>query len=175
MFSVCSNSGIDRPAVRAAVGLSQSLVDPLDHLVRERVPELVGVHVGLGCRVAHEVGEEALDDPVLAHDLLRPLGPRGGEDRLLLLATLDETLGLEPLEHLTRRRARDAEHLRHACCDRGRTRRGPVLADREGEEVDGLEIVVDRMPVCLRHRVSLERPGRGEGRTSFVRCSLHEL
>ena len=43
---------------------------------RERAAELVGVHVRLGGRVAHEVGEEPLDDPVLAHDLARPLGAR---------------------------------------------------------------------------------------------------
>ncbi len=37
--------GRDRPAVRAAVGLSQALVHPLDHLVGERVAHLVRVDV----------------------------------------------------------------------------------------------------------------------------------
>ena len=92
--------GVHRPAVRAAVRTAQALVDPLDHLVRERVAELVGVHMRLGGRVAHEVREEALDDPVLPHDALRPLGALGGEDRLLLLAPLDEPVGLEALQHL---------------------------------------------------------------------------
>ena len=86
--------------MRAAVRTAEALVDPLDHLVGERVAELVRVHVRLGSRVAHEVREEALDDPVLAHDALRALGALGREDRFLLLAALDETVGLEPLQHL---------------------------------------------------------------------------
>ena len=93
---------VDRPPVRAAVGAAEALVDPLDHLVGERVAELVRVHVRLGSRVAHEVREEALDDPVLANDALRALGALGREDRLLLLAALDEAVGLEPLQHLAR-------------------------------------------------------------------------
>ena len=77
--------------------------------------------------------------------------PRRGEDRLLLVAALDEAVGLEPLQHLPGGRARDAEHLGHARGDRGRPGRGPVLADREGEEVDRLEVLVDRVAVRLRH------------------------
>ena len=61
--------GIDRPAVRAALGMAELDVDPLDHVVGERVAELVRVDVRLGRGVAHEVGEQALDDPVLAHDM----------------------------------------------------------------------------------------------------------
>ena len=58
-------------------------------------------------RVAHEVGEEPLDDAVLADDPLGALDPGGREDRLLLLASLDEPVDLEPLQHLARpRRAR---------------------------------------------------------------------
>ena len=67
--------------------------------------------VRLGRGVAHEVGEEPLDDPVLAHGPLGALPARLGEDRLLALAALDEPLGLEPLQHLAGRGARDAEHL----------------------------------------------------------------
>ena len=97
--------GIDRPAVRAAVGPAEALVDPLDHLVGERVAHLVGVDVRLGGGVAHEVGQEALDDAVLADDLLGALDAGGRQDRLLLLAALDEPLGLEALQHLARGRA----------------------------------------------------------------------
>ena len=85
--------------------MSEPVVDALDHLVRERVAELVRVHVRLGGRVAHEVREEALDDAVLAHDTPRALGALGREDGLLVLAALDEPVRLEPLEHLARRRA----------------------------------------------------------------------
>ena len=91
--------------MRAAVGPAEALVDPLDHLLGERVAHLVGVDVRLGGRVAHEVGQEPLDDAVLADDLLRALDPGRREDRLLLLAALDEPLRLEPLEHLARGRA----------------------------------------------------------------------
>ena len=52
--------------------------------------------------------------------------PGRGQDRLLVLAALDEALRLEALQHLARRRARDAEHLgdarreRRAAPSRGR-------------------------------------------------------
>ncbi len=46
---------LDRPPVGAPVGVSEALVDPLDHVVREGVAELVRVHVRLRRRVAHEV------------------------------------------------------------------------------------------------------------------------
>src|SRR3954454_12824101 len=140
---------VDRPAVRAALGVAELLVDPLDHVVAERPAELVGVHVRLTGRVAHEVGEEALDDPVLAHDLARALGAGGCEDRFLVLAALDEALGFEPLQHLPGGRARDAEHLADAGRDRlRRPGRGLILADRESQEIDRLEVVVDAVTRC---------------------------
>src|SRR6476646_5453973 len=92
--------GVDRPAVRAARRVPQLLVDPLDHVVAEGVTELVGVHVGLGGGIAHEVREQPLDDPVLADDLLRALAPLRGQERLLVLPARDEPVGLEPLQHL---------------------------------------------------------------------------
>ena len=70
--------------------------------------------------------------------------------RFSWLAALDEPFGLEPLEHLARRGARDAEHLGHPRRQRGRARGlRTVLADREREEVDRLEVLVDGM--SLRH------------------------
>ena len=106
--------------------------------------------VCLGRRVPHEVCEQPLDDPVLADDALRALASGGGEDRLLPLAALDESFGLEPLQHLARGRARDAEHLGHARGEREVPgRRRPVFADREREEVDRLQVLVDG--VALRH------------------------
>ena len=81
---------VDRPAVRAALGMAELLVDPLDHVVGERVAELVGVHVRLGGGVAHEVGEQPLDDPVLADDAARRARGRSAvRMRLLVLAALD--------------------------------------------------------------------------------------
>ena len=125
--------------------MAELLVDPLDHLVGERAAELVRVDVRLGGGVAHEVGEEPLDHAVLPHHLARPLGAGLGEERLLVLAPLDEPVRLEPLQHLAGRRPRDAEHLGDPRGDRLRRPRPrrPVLADREGEEVDRLEVIVD--------------------------------
>ena len=143
--------GLDRPAVRAAIGAAEPLVDPLDHVVGEGVAELIRVDVRLGRRVAHEVRQEALDQAVLADDALRPLDSGRRQDRLLLLAALDEPFDLEPLQHLAGRRARDTEHLGHPRGDRVRGGRGAVLADREREKVDRLEILVDRMPLPVRH------------------------
>ena len=89
--------------MRAAVGMPELLVDPLDHVVAERGAELVGVDVRLGGRVAHEVGQQPLDDAVLAHDPAGALGAGRREDRLLVLAALDEAVRLEPLQHLAGR------------------------------------------------------------------------
>ena len=86
--------------------------------------------------------------------------PAGRQDRLLLLAALDEPLGLEPLEHLAGGGARDAEHLGDARRDRALAG-GAVLADREGEEVDHLEVLVDRVPVARHRRRVYPGPARG--------------
>ena len=133
------------------------------------------MHVRLGGGVAHEVGEEALDDPVLAHDVLARARSRARvRIASLLLAALDEPVGLEPLQHLAGRGARDAEHLRDARGDRRRPGGRLVLADREGEEVDRLEVVVDRVPApwldysrrLLHVRLALHR--------GAVRCPLQD-
>ena len=82
-----------------------------------------------------------------------------------MLAALDEPFRLEPLQHLAGRRARDAEHLGDARRDRrGGVRVGPVLADREGEEVDRLEVLVDRMSLPVRHRPESSRGAAGPTR-----------
>src|SRR5262249_26449912 len=94
---------------------------------------------------------------------LGALDAGGGQDRLLLLAALDEALGLEPLQHLARRGARDAEHVGHARRDRALACR-PVLADREREGVDDLQVLVDRVPLTARHEASLAGRGRGSSR-----------
>ena len=136
--------GVDRPAVRAALRVAELLLHPLDHVVGERLADVVRVHVRLRGRIAHEVGQQPLDDAVLADDLLRAFPARGREQRLLVLAAPDEALLLEPLQHLAGRGARDAEHLGDAGRERGGgTARRAVLADREREEVDRLQVLVD--------------------------------
>ena len=134
--------------MRAALRVPELLVDPLDHLVAERVAELVGALVRLVAGVAHEVGQQPLDDPVLAHDPLGPCAAALGQQRLLPLAALDEAFGLEPLQHLAGRRSRDTEHLGDARGERRRPGavRG-VLPDRKGEEVDRLQVLVDGVTV----------------------------
>ena len=130
--------------MRAAVGVPQLVVDPLDHLVGERVAEQVGALVRLGAGVAHEIGEQPLDQPMLPDDALGPLAARLGEQRLLAHAALDEPICLEPLQHLAGRGPRHAQHLRDP---RGQRRRAGavrcVFPDGEGEEVDRLEVLVD--------------------------------
>ena len=147
---------VDRPTVRTAVGAAEPIVDPLDHLVGKGVAELVRMDVRFGRRVAHEVGEEALDDPVLADDALRALRALGSEDRLLLFAALDEPLGFQALEHLASRGTGNAEHLGDARGDRGRPGGRAILADRECQEVDRLEVLVDGVPGAVCHRASLD-------------------
>ena len=159
--------------MRAPFRVAEPLVDPLDHVLGERVAELVGVHVRLGGGVAHEVGEEALDEPVFPDDALGAHGPGRGQERLLVVAALDEPFGLEPLQHLAGRRPRDAEHLGHTRRDRRRAAGiGPVLADREGEEVDRLEVLVDRMSLSLRHAVSLAATTARRSAVVLLRQSL---
>ena len=100
---------VDGPAMRASLRVPEALGDPLDHLVRERVAQEIGLDVRLGRRVAHEVREEPLDDPVAA-DTLREVPSLRREDRLLVLAALDEAFGLHPLQHLACR-ARDTPSM----------------------------------------------------------------
>ena len=142
--------GIDGPAVRAAVGEAELLLDPLDHVVGEGVAELVCVDVRFRRGVAHEVRQEALDDSVLADDPLGPLAAGLGQERLLLLAPLDQPLRLEAPQHLAGRGARHAEHLGDPGGQGRRAgRERPILADRKGEEVDRFQVLVDGM--TLRH------------------------
>jgi hypothetical protein len=130
--------------------MAELVVDPLHHLVAERVTELVRALVRLVARVAHEVGEQALDDAVLADNALCAFAAARGEERFLAGAALDQAFGLEPLQHLAGRGARDVKHLGYARGERGRAgalRR--VFADRERKEIDRLQVLVDR--VTLRH------------------------
>src|SRR5262245_14293364 len=95
-------------------------------------------------------------DHVLGH-----VTPGRRENHLLALTPLDEPIGLEALQHLPDRGARDAEQLGHS----GRQRRGlprdrAVLPDRKREEVDRLEIDVDRMTLSHRRRFYPARTGR---------------
>ena len=66
---------IDWPAVRAARWIAKPLRDPLDHVVGKSLAELVRMLVRLCGAVAHEIGQQALDQPVLADDALGSLAP----------------------------------------------------------------------------------------------------
>ena len=61
----------------------------------------------------------------LANDALGELAALRRQDRLLLLAALDQALGLEALQHLAGRGARDAEHVGDADGERRRALRRP--------------------------------------------------
>src|SRR5687767_695382 len=97
---------------------------------------------------------------MLPYDVGRAEATCRCEDRLLVLAPLDQALCLETLEHLTRRRARDAEHLGDPRCEHGGVGRGAVLADREGEEVDRFQVFVDRMRPGHRPEPTPAGPGQ---------------
>ena len=83
--------------------------------------------------------------------------PGLGQDRLLVLAALDEPFGLEPLQHLAGRRARDAEHLGDARRERRQvglaagTRRSGRRGSRSSRGI--------RRPSALRHRRPSYRGG----------------
>ena len=89
----------------APLRMPEAVVDAFDHLVGERIAKLIGALVRLGARVAHEIGQQPFDDPVLPHDTLGPLAARPGEQRLFPLAALDQPVGLETLQHLPGRGA----------------------------------------------------------------------
>ena len=114
--------------------------------------DAAGVLVRLGRVVVEEVGQEALDDPVAPDHLLRARGARGRQHELAPAAALEQALGGEPLEHLADGRARDAERLGDARRDRRRSLGRLVDADRGDEDVDRLQVVVDRVSVRLAHR-----------------------
>jgi hypothetical protein len=136
LFSSCSNAG-SSATVRAAVRVAEPDLDPLDHVVRERVAELVGVHVRLAGR-GHEVGQQALDDPVLADDALGPLDPVSVRSPPYCSPrstspSVSSRRGISPT-----RRA-DAEHLRDPGGDRRRAVRIGLVLDQEGQGVDRLK------------------------------------
>jgi hypothetical protein len=142
--------GRDGPAVRAAFGEAEPLVQALDHVVGERAADAARVLARLGGRVAEEVGQEALDDPVAPDDVLGARGARGRQHELAA-AALEQAVAGEALEHLADGRPRDAEQVGDARGDRHRGLRGAVLADRGDEEVDRLQVVVHRVPVRPAH------------------------
>ena len=114
--------------------------------------------MGLRAGVAHEVREEPLDQPVPADDALGRLASCRCQDDLLALASFDESVRLEPLQHLAGRGARDAQHVGHPGGEGRRILHDwAVLTDRKREEVDRLEVRVGR--VTLRHRPILAAGG----------------
>src|SRR2546423_15095277 len=87
---------------------------------------------------------------MLAPALLGALAADRCEQGLLVLAALDQSFALEPLQHLAGRGPGDPEHLSHAGGQRGRPcGERTVFPDRESQEVDRLEVLVDG--VALRH------------------------
>ena len=140
--------GVDRPAVRATLGVPESLGGALDHVVGERRAQDVCLFVGLGRGVAQKCGQEALDQPVATDHVFGGLLARLGQDCLFALTALHQALVLEALHHLADGRLGHAQHLGDACRKRRLiTDHRPILAHGKSQEVDRLEVVVDRVAV----------------------------
>ena len=94
-------------------------VDPRLELLREHVLEPVGLGVDLVERQAERVGEEELEQPVMAQHLERDTPAGLGERDAAVRHADDEPVGGELLRHPRDRRLRDAEARR----DRARATR----------------------------------------------------
>jgi hypothetical protein len=93
----------DRVAVRARGRVLEHAVDGRLDVVGEHVLPLAGLRMGLGPAQAEDVGEEALGEPVTAHD---PLGQReAGLGQRDAVGDGDEALGRHPPDHLGHGRA----------------------------------------------------------------------
>src|SRR5918999_2940011 len=127
----------DGRAVRVTGREAEPLVDPFLDLLREHVlPALcLGVHLVPGD--AEHLGEEALDQTVVADDLERDLLAGAAQDDAAVRLVRDEAEAGELLDHGRRRRGRNPE----PAGERGRRRRARLLV----ELVDRLEVVLDRL------------------------------
>src|SRR5579863_726420 len=126
---------------RIAVGVHRRVAE----LGRDQLLELVGEdvleHLGLGVNAipghAERIGEEALEEAVVADHLERHAPPGGGQAHPAVGLVRDEAQLVELLEHRRHRAGCDAETL---CECAGRDR---LLAPRLQRE-DRLRVVVDR-------------------------------
>ena len=139
----------DRIAVRVAVGIAERGGDPLLEVLADVVLEHLGLVVDLVPGHPEGLGEERLEQPVMADHLEgHPLPRRGQLDAPVGLVADQAELG-HPLDHRRHRSRRDAEPL-----GEGRGPDRPRLA--RGERVDGLRVVLDRLRAG-------SRAGRGRG------------
>ena len=90
----------DRVAVRAGLRVADRGEHPLLEDGRHRVLQALGLLVHLVPRDPEDVGEEALDQPVAAHDALGVLAARVGEVDRLVGGAGDVAVALEPADHL---------------------------------------------------------------------------
>src|SRR3989304_10641825 len=75
----------------------------------------------------------------------------------------DQTAGPQSLQHLAGGSSRNAEHVGDSHCEGRRAARlRPVLADRKREEVDGLQVVVDRVSSHLRDNPKPSPPAKAK-------------
>ena len=87
-------------AVRAGLGVAHRGAHVRLEARRHRVLELLGLLVHVVPRDPHHIGQEALDHPVAADDLLGVPAPRLGELDHALGVALDVPVALEAAEHL---------------------------------------------------------------------------
>ena len=108
-----ARAGDDRVAVRAGLGVADRREHALLEHRRHRVLEALGLLVDLVPGHAQDVGEEALDQAVAAHDALGVLGAAVGERDRAVGAAGDVAVALEAADHLVDgRRPRAASRAR---------------------------------------------------------------
>ena len=104
--------GHDRVAVRARLRVADGGEHALLEHGRHRVLQALGLLVDLVPGDAEHVGEEALDQPVAAHDALGVLGAGVGEGDRLVARARDVAVALQAADHLVHRRRRELHRPR---------------------------------------------------------------
>ena len=132
--AVDAAAGVDRMAVRARLGVADGGEHPLLEHRRHRVLDPLRLLVHLVPRDPEHVGEEALDHPVAAHDVLGVLAAGVGEGQRAVGPARDVAVALEPPDHLVDGRRGQL----HGPGDVGAGHRQPRLVEPE----DGLEVLL---------------------------------
>ena len=144
--------GGDRPAVRAPLRIPELRVQPLDHVVRERRADARRVLVRLRGVVAQQVGQEALDDPVAPDHAARPAAVPAAVRTSARPVPFSSSPSAVSRLSISPTAVRDTpERIRDPRRDRRRRLRRLVHPDGGDEQVDRLQVVVDRVSVRLAH------------------------
>ena len=98
--------------------------------------DALGLFVGLPPLVAEQINEHPLSEAMTPHDVVRQCLARLGKMHFFTSVQLDETLSLEPVDHLRDRGSRQPHEPRETRADH--------IRSLVGEGVDGLQVFLDR-------------------------------